>query len=511
MKLLFSLALVCVPECAVFAQEVHLTRTSGAWTNPQISPDGQTIFALRTPETGSARRGRIFSFPIDDRQNIQPLTPTTSDYREYALSPDGRIIAGIRLDEITGKYQIYLIPRAGNEERPLTQSSYDHFFLAWSANNAKLAACAIEDRNGLRVSQLAVVDTRTAREEILTSGAVNYWMPKWFGTSKIAVSADELPGFILQQIFVIDLSVPERTITQITFDPFFHTNPEWFPDGSALAYVKSLDAHEQIWRVASDGSGNEIPLTSSPLQHDEPRISPRGDYVAYRAQIGGDQRFSFPDQIFMTRVEGSGDEILLTSLTNAYDRGDIGWTPASDAILFSAKIADPFVRDAPRIRAVATGLGCETGRVNAGNSPIALRILTVNGESGGPRQTVTVHEGAITISIAPPPQGPVPAPFVLYAVPVARKQIAPQPDEIGVMCFRTPLTGGAPFTLFNTFGRETMLGRPRFTANAAPFTFTRQLRTTRPRMIILQGIIRDAGARSPRLASVTNAIFIDIR
>lgn len=61
----------------------------------------------------------------------------------------------------------------------------------------------------------------------------------------------------------------------------------WSRDGKYLAVGRPLDANYELWVVAADGSGKEIPVVQGYELVDEARFSPDGRWIAFHAQMAG--------------------------------------------------------------------------------------------------------------------------------------------------------------------------------------------------------------------------------
>ena len=64
--------------------------------------------------------------------------------------------------------------------------------------------------------------------------------------------------------------------------------PDISPDGSTLAFVRSVGGFDQIFTQAADGSGSATPITSGSINHDSPKWAPNGLALDYDANPGTD-------------------------------------------------------------------------------------------------------------------------------------------------------------------------------------------------------------------------------
>lgn len=164
---------------------------------------------------------------------------------------------------------------------------------------------------------------------------------------------------------------------------------------------------------------------------------------------------------------------------------------------------------------------CRTGNVNAGAGPIGPTLF-INGSSGAePDRVVTVGLGQpLTIAMGEPASRiGLQSRFCVYAyrrLPM-RSNVTPQirgPIDIGVACFPTPFSGGAPLPdkIFNNLHHEPVLGVPDFPSTPAPSVlFNRQSGVPHAVNASLFGFIRDNAASNPHGASITNLVILQIQ
>ncbi|MBI1853582.1 MAG: NHL repeat-containing protein [Planctomycetes bacterium] len=161
-------------------------------------------------------------------------------------------------------------------------------------------------------------------------------------------------------------------------------------------------------------------------------------------------------------------------------------------------------------------VACRRGNVlGTGSTP--ADVLMVNGSSGNyARHVVVPTGGPLAFDLASPPgAGNAPLPYVVYAIPRENSagDVTNQPFGLGEACFSTPLSGGSPITVFNTLRHESRLGTPLVSpTRLGPGEIFRlpQVRAgLAGRRFTVQGIVPECCLG--RLASVTNAVVVDIR
>jgi len=91
--------------------------------------------------------------------------------------------------------------------------------------------------------------------------------------------------------------VPKR-ITALT-PSYLHS---WSPDGKWLLYTGGRNGNFDIYKMASDGSGKEIRLTTDPALDDGPEFTPDGKYIYFNSARTGLM------QIWRMKPDGSSQE-----------------------------------------------------------------------------------------------------------------------------------------------------------------------------------------------------------
>jgi TolB protein len=112
-------------------------------------------------------------------------------------------------------------------------------------------------------------------------------------------------------LFVMDLR--SKTTTRLTDTPAIDTSPSYAPDGSRICFESDRGGKPQIYvMAAAGGPAQRISFSKddSNGSYSTPVWSPRGDYIAFTKQGGG--QFS----IGIMKPDGSGERILTSGFHN---------------------------------------------------------------------------------------------------------------------------------------------------------------------------------------------------
>ncbi len=179
------------------------------------------------------------------------------------------------------------------------------------------------DRSGnWEIYMMSVPDSPGARIEEatqLTDNPTNDWWPSWSPDGqKIAFMSDR-DGFLLMDIFVLDLKTGDiRNLTNtLDIDEAFAA---WSPDGSRIAFSANTTGDYRIYTMDADTGGSIKQISPDAAGNDfEAAWSPDGKWLAYTSDQDGDyELFAVP--------AGGGDSIQLTDNDYIDDWGP-AWRP----------------------------------------------------------------------------------------------------------------------------------------------------------------------------------------
>ncbi len=110
-------------------------------------------------------------------------------------------------------------------------------------------------------------------------------------------------------LFVMDLR--SKSTTRLTDTPAIDTSPSYSPDGARLCFESDRGGKPQIYVMAAGGGpAQRISFDQANSTYSTPVWSPRGDYIAFTKQGGG--QFS----IGIMKPDGSGERILTSGYHN---------------------------------------------------------------------------------------------------------------------------------------------------------------------------------------------------
>lgn len=300
-------------------------------TDPQISPDGQTVVFVRNFASITADRRYSNLWRVGtDGSGLRPLTSGLFHDGSPRWSPDGSRLAFV--SDRDGSAEVHVLwPESGTMAR-ITQLEGGPNGLAWSPDGRWLAFTTVVSGKSPRIAELPTPP----------EGA------EWAKPARVidrlvyrANGAGYLPeGFA--QLFVVpaDGGMPR----QISHGDFHHGPlggeggvPVWAPDGKSLLISANrrvdwdfFPLDNEVWEFPLEG-GEPRALTDRRGPDDAPAVSPDGRYVAY---IGFDDRFQgyqVQELYLLDRQSGA-----TRRLTPELDRDveEPRWTTSGNEIVF---------------------------------------------------------------------------------------------------------------------------------------------------------------------------------
>jgi len=280
----------CVTPSAVQLQsddlEPALTQETlgrtGADRDPEVSPDGSTLFYASTShdETFTLYVKRVGS------NTATRITPLAGDQRFPRVCP-GNPRRLIFCSNARGRWELVLLEDyVGNPGRTqiLSEPGTDNLHPSWSPDGRKVVYCSTRSFDGgewtLRIRDLESGKT-TVMEDV--DGLLPEWSP---AGNRIVFQRMKRRDDWISSLWTLDVEGGEaRRVTSIfSSDDWAAINPTWSPDGRRVAFAtvgKSraragvMDRADDVWVVGADGL-NAIRLTNSPASDGMPRWSSTG-------------------------------------------------------------------------------------------------------------------------------------------------------------------------------------------------------------------------------------------
>ena len=176
--------------------------------------------------------------------------------KSFAFSPNGK-----RLAFTTGTWtrgRVVVADADGGRARALTDSAAGWFNLAWSPDGRTLAGTRLDTTGAL---QVWLVDARSGHSRALTDFAASDGRPQWPAWSpdgkRIALQAghhnrDE-PSRDEADIWVVTVASGQAARLTSRERPWMDETPTWLADGRHLVIQSTRTGPFELWRISDDG------------------------------------------------------------------------------------------------------------------------------------------------------------------------------------------------------------------------------------------------------------------
>ncbi len=301
----------------------------------------------------------IYSAPIE-KPTLYQLTDGTERSVSPRWSPDGKQIAFLRDRGGDERWDIWLVDRAGEHERNLTnEPAVSHRDISWSPDGQRIAFVSNVSSRGFGVS---VVDIGTGAKRALTDGARDDLQPRWSPDGKKILFASRREkaranvGLYLvpsDGTVVTALDVREgkdgeafhasfspegdriafctnvrgryepavaklegdrvTAVDYLTQNIHDETEPTWRPDGRGLLFLRSEESEISVRRVFTVSHATHA-IADRPGVHASAHVGPDSDLVAY-LHSGARE----PWDVYVTRERMVAPKRLTRSLPSTVD------------------------------------------------------------------------------------------------------------------------------------------------------------------------------------------------
>ncbi len=314
--------------------DLGLILTPGA---PTLSPDGRTavVAVTGTDLDADDYTSQLWLVPTDGAAAPRQLTHGWWDTAPR-YSPDGAWIAFVRsergADKEVGKPQIWLLPTGGGDARALTDHPLGAGNPVWHPDSTRLVYQARVPAGG----RYGSVEGVGAEKE----------PPRRITTLRYKLDGFGFTGDRSAHLWLTTVDarpvVPGQDAgpKQLTSGDFDHTDPDWSPDGTQLAYLAAAheeagnDLRNDVFVCAADGSGARQ-LTDGSLSLGSPRFSADGSAVCFVGTETGPGRVNAVqrnDSLWSVPLAGGAARRLTDE--ERYTTGD-AIRPVADGVLYA--------------------------------------------------------------------------------------------------------------------------------------------------------------------------------
>ena len=260
-----------------------------------------------------------------DGSGLTQLTFTgpgvTNDYPRWSADGTKIVFDSNRVTpaDTDGNFEIWIMKADGSVQTQITftSSSVKNFEAAFSPDGSKIVF--VSDQPPSTQPNIWVMNADGSNQQRLTTGTDEDRSPVWSPDgSKIAFRRSLAGGD--RRIFVMNPDGSGQT--DITNNPnYYDYQPEWSPDGRMIAFSRFTQSVRAIWVMNADGS-NAKKLSAPPQSNLDmyPAWSPDGTKMAFARLSGG-------SIIVMNSADGSNPVDITQSQPNSDSDTATNWQP----------------------------------------------------------------------------------------------------------------------------------------------------------------------------------------
>lgn len=332
-------------------------------SSPEVSPDGQWVaYALSSVDSAKDKRNTdLWMVSWDGSQSVQ-LTNSPDGESNPLWSPDGKYLSFLSSRQGAKSTQVWLLDRRGGEAVKLTDIKAGVNDYSWAPDGKKLALI-IRDPDP---------DEKPADSPGTTKPLViNKYQFKRDGAGYITATDR------YAHIYLFDLT--SKKLDTLTRGNFNHSDPVWSPDGKSIAFVSNRtpnpdrNSNTDIFVVEAKPGAQPRQITTWKGEDDSPQWSPDGTRIAY-LRSSSDADWMMYDQSILAIVSAEGGEPRLLSATLDRPVSNPRWSKDSKSI--AALVSD----DRQRYVGLFPAAGGSMSKLIGGDRSFSALELHKNGQ-----------------------------------------------------------------------------------------------------------------------------------
>ena len=276
-------------------------------SDPQVSSDGKWVsYTMTTIDSlKDGRNADIWMVSADGLQDIQ-LTSSPDGESRARWSPDGKWISFLSSRGESKGSQVWLMDRRGGEGKRLTEIKGGVNDYAWSPDSRRLLLTLTdpdpEDTGKIKTTKPYVLNRYQYKEDV-----------EGYRYKKVHT-----------HLYLFDIA--SHKLDTLTRGDYDEESAVWSPDGSQIAFVSNRTAdpdkneNTDIWVIAAQpgstmsaqaGVGMRQ-LTSWKGSDNSPRWSPDGSQIAYTRSVSEEDYHMYDEPVLCVVAAAGGEPRLLS-------------------------------------------------------------------------------------------------------------------------------------------------------------------------------------------------------
>jgi TolB protein len=229
-----------------------------------------------------------------------------------------------RAPQLGGTDTLWIMNGDGSGQSQLNLGADGNSSLTWSPDGNYIAFESVRDGNHeIYTAQIiSNADKTYSAQDIQrrTTTPADDSFPAWSRDCALLAFSSNRANQNSYNIYQLDVS--NNNVTLITSGSYEDLSPSWSPDGSKIAFTRSVGKASREIYVHAMNSGQDLRLTNNSVNDTDPSWSPSGRIIFARHSEDGSRAALFEMDAVDANGDGNGDHLdqISTPNANEYDQ-----------------------------------------------------------------------------------------------------------------------------------------------------------------------------------------------
>ncbi|MFW9969537.1 MAG: prolyl oligopeptidase family serine peptidase [Candidatus Odinarchaeota archaeon] len=216
----------------------------------------------------------IYSVPVDLSEEPKQINSGREPVMMASISNDGKNLIYFQDEAGNEKFQLYLIPVAGGNPKPLTEKDQRTITIGWHPNGKEIVRSYVS--TGAPI--IETIDLQT-KETALLKETSPIALDLHFSPDGKWLALTNMKKITNTEVMIINIEDPSDIIIYNLSDKTEECFPSWSPDSKKLAYLSNINGWRQV--VIQEFQRDDKIFLELDKDEEVPEPSYRGDAVIW--------------------------------------------------------------------------------------------------------------------------------------------------------------------------------------------------------------------------------------